>query len=225
MRIYSKFKDYYDNVQFYGSDSTVVYVRNTEEIIDPLAHVPPLWNYYALYRFGIESTAFDIFFCGKRYRGYRFYINNKDVYVYTKVQFINKVVNKLSKSDRKSINRTFKNVWQLRDATVLQKMLLGFKSPEDFASFDNLAVHIEYRSPVVCYIDGKVIVNPNLKEYGFASIVHPFTAYQELDMFMSGVLGGNAPVMVEISNEDRIAKHGFNDLSFRHPVKLKDIPK
>jgi len=61
----------------------------------------------------------------------------------------------------------------------------------------------------------KVVINPMLSEFEFFRVKDPFTCFMELDMYVSGVLGGKSPVMVEISDKDMIAKKGFNKYSFR----------
>jgi len=49
----------------------------------------------------------------------------------------------------------------------------------------------------------------------FFKIVDPFTAFQELSMFIGGIMGGKSPIMIEVADKDRIAKHGFDKFSFR----------
>ena len=44
----------------------------------------------------------------------------------------------------------------------------------------------------------------------------PYMTYQELEQFISGILGGNSPKMIEISDKDRLESHGFDNVtSFR----------
>lgn len=89
-------------------------------------------------------------------------------------------------------------------------------------------IHFKTGSPVI-HIDAApyprryeievAIRNPCLKELEFFKIFDPYTCFQELSMFISGVMGGTAPPMVEISNDMRIAKHGFDKWSFRKKVR------
>ena len=48
-----------------------------------------------------------------------------------------------------------------------------------------------------------------LKHYDFVKMVDPYTAYQEMEMYLSGVFGGNYPECVEISDEQMKIKKGF----------------
>lgn len=62
----------------------------------------------------------------------------------------------------------------------------------------------------------ELITNPvNIKACGFYKVLSPFQAYQELSMWVGGVLCGRENPMVTISNDDKIAKHGFDTKSFR----------
>jgi hypothetical protein len=63
-------------------------------------------------------------------------------------------------------------------------------------------------------------INPiGLKQLGFAKALGPYEAFQELSMWIGGVLGGNSPETVEIkSDKVLIENHGFDHVfSFRGP--------
>jgi hypothetical protein len=53
-----------------------------------------------------------------------------------------------------------------------------------------------------------------LKDIEFQRVLDPFTAYQELDQWISGVLGQN-PEPDEVSDKVKIQQHGFDSWSFR----------
>ena len=63
-------------------------------------------------------------------------------------------------------------------------------------------------------------INPcSLKQLGFAKAVDPWTAFQELSMWIGGVLGGTSPEIVAIKDDKVLIEgHGFdNRFSFRGP--------
>jgi hypothetical protein len=63
-------------------------------------------------------------------------------------------------------------------------------------------------------------VNPyTLKQLGFAKALDPYTAFQELSMWIGGVLGGTSPEIVTIKDDKTLIEgHGFdNRFSFRGP--------
>jgi hypothetical protein len=118
-----------------------------------------------------------------------------------------------------------------------------FKEPDRFrkkrdpmGAFDHLGVQTFFdfcykmervdffrkiNAPVGIYIDRprnqipNLIINPRLADWSFQKIMDPHTIYQEISMFISGVLGVGSPATVEISNEDMAAKKGFDKKSFR----------
>ena len=63
-------------------------------------------------------------------------------------------------------------------------------------------------------------VNPyTLGHFGFAKAVSPYVAFQEISMWIGGVLGGTSPEIVEIKDDKTLIEgHGFdNKRSFRGP--------
>lgn len=66
-----------------------------------------------------------------------------------------------------------------------------------------------------------LLVNPSLANFKFYKLVDPYTAAQEIEMYIGGVLGApQAPTEV-ISDEVRIQQHGFDKLSFRKSKENK----
>lgn len=77
-------------------------------------------------------------------------------------------------------------------------------------------IHHEIDCPVIQIKSKGYVLNPVLKELKFAKKHDPFTTYQKLEQFISGVLGGMSPKMVEIADIDRLVGHGFDKkVSFR----------
>lgn len=64
----------------------------------------------------------------------------------------------------------------------------------------------------------KFIINPQLEKIQFYKIKDPFNTFQEIGMFISGVLGGVHPPTIEISDEVMKHKRGFDDWSFKNKV-------
>ena len=49
-----------------------------------------------------------------------------------------------------------------------------------------------------------------------------FTAFQEIQMYISGVLGTGEKEIIEVEDKYKIPQHGFNKWSFRRePTKKK----
>ena len=77
-------------------------------------------------------------------------------------------------------------------------------------------VHHEIDSPIIELNSSGYVKNPLLKKYKFAKKYDPFSAYQKIEQFVSGVLGGQTPRLIEISDDIRLESHGFDKkTSFR----------
>lgn len=64
--------------------------------------------------------------------------------------------------------------------------------------------------------DSNIILNPCLKDIGFASIIDPNTAFQEISMFLGGVLSRNENLPPTTGGDEVLLKaKGFDNQSFR----------
>lgn len=68
---------------------------------------------------------------------------------------------------------------------------------------------------------GDTILNPCLRDLGFFRIKDAYAAFQEISMYLGGVLKTNENPMVSISDKDKVAKHGMDEWSFRRPPQAK----
>ena len=123
--------------------------------------------------------------------------------------------------------------WQYEDSysrTGFQGIL------DDCAKLDCEKYHREYNAPILhlsflsmdrdsFYQDATgrsrrmvtVQTNPQLMAIGFQKVKDAFTAYQEIDSYLSGVLGVNANPVVEVADVHRLEGHGFDKrTSFRN---------
>ena len=57
--------------------------------------------------------------------------------------------------------------------------------------------------------------DPVLKDLGFFQVKDPFQAYQDIAMFLGGVMGVGDRPMVQLSDKEVHQKHGFDKMSFR----------
>lgn len=86
-------------------------------------------------------------------------------------------------------------------------------------------IFIELKTPIItfeCIVDHNKVRTTNvlrtngcLKDIGFHTIKDPYTCYQEISMYIGGVLGIGEPCTVNISDVDMRDKKGFNDWSFK----------
>ncbi len=113
----------------------------------------------------------------------------------------------------------------------------GFQAfMDDVSRLDCEKYHREYNSPIlqVCFrrldrdisyldITGRhrrmvtVQTNPQLKDIGFQKVKDAFTAYQEIDSYLSGVLGATVNPTIDVADVHRLEGHGFDKrTSFRN---------
>jgi hypothetical protein len=237
MRIFSKYHDYYDGVLAYGSDPNCVYVRNEEEfrvdypqnphnpdeyknivenkhIAERLNLFPILQDYrISNYNYLQSGDSFLVLFCGKLYPCMTFHLPIKNVKGYSYTEKF------------KRYCYTLDEVIKIRDTYSHEKIkYYNPLSNQNLEAIYNVpkevGMDIHYKTGIPSFLikADMVVYNPILKPLRFASVMDPYTAFQELSMFISGILGGTSPPTIEVSNDIRIQKHGFDlKTSFRKP--------
>jgi len=79
---------------------------------------------------------------------------------------------------------------------------------------------IEYDAPVFLAYANYVIVNPNLKEYGFHHFKDGTTAFQEISAYIAGTLSSAKQMQVPVDDVNMAHSKGFDKHSFRRaPTK------
>lgn len=201
MKIISKFKDYYDGVaQSKGIDNKIIYVRETKNLF--LKDFKYVYNHHLTtskyffpfrhgYRNSQEFHTVIIGFCGKLYPlivKNISYDNNE--YIYD-----NNIIKELCKNHYDSfINMT-------NDKNILE-LFYKHKTPVFLLYGNNDNYNFK--------------INPNLKKLEFFKIFDSSSAFQEIEMYISGVIGLNTEKPIEISDKSKIESHGFDyKYSFR----------
>ncbi len=208
MRIISKFHDYYDLGLSYGIDKTLIFKRVKEEtnynipdlekIIDENKFLYSLCHH----AFGAKTRKFNpifIGFCGRlipcmHYRlEYKGFV--KEDYLYTYKSFM-KIWKKYKKKKR----------W-LYPKDEMYETFFGLKIYRDDIFFD-------LKTPIFIWekVDKKYVItkNPCLKDFKFTGIMDPYTVFQEISMYLGGVLGIGEKPIAKISNKEMIEQKGFD---------------
>lgn len=63
---------------------------------------------------------------------------------------------------------------------------------------------------VILQEDKKLLINPQLSKFGFYKVFDVYSCYQELEMWMSGVLAYPQNMMIEVEDKIKVTKHGFD---------------
>lgn len=241
MRIISKFKDYYDSSIGYGIDPGIVYKRVDQAY--QLAHLPRHEAQIVkdvraaiLTPDRIAGELFDhvyVGFCGKIYGGLAYHVGAEGP---------NVPVSKRTYWDGhfRHYETSWQFAWAERDVDpeelVKERRLpgrYGFKQCETMQEWFTRNRHLRVQSNtdiftkygIVSFIlhNGQLITDGVLSSVRFQRVLDNFTAFQEISMFISGVLGTFDEVAPEpITDELRAHTKGFDKRSFRRdPTKKK----
>jgi len=240
MYIISKNKDYYDGVVgTVGIDKTIVYERNTIEIQEQKEMLKEFipdksagWNdrrnnhFLNISYMRINSKKYEdvhfflVGFCGKLYLGWKF--------EYHIIGWEDGIEIKIPKTD---IIYGFENAKE-----HLKSGYWRDTTQEDIdyvLKYDSINMFRNVNSPVFIYDshisntylrrnESTLIINPILKDYEFYKVIDAFTAFQEIQMFIAGVLGIGEKEIIEVDDKYKIPQHGFDKWSFRkEPTKNK----
>ena len=247
MKIVSKFKDYYDCSLYTGYDESLFFKRENikclenpdifasiKKEIQKVYDSEKSYNFHSLiksYRRSwqpeqVEFHKFFIVFCGKLYPCCRIeyskdknkngFYNYKTGYVYSfdeLIEFLetNNFDYIIGKYDS-DIGRVFVNE-RMKDFFTFQN--------ETFNSFTE-KLKVPYMS--FSFYNSEQIeceICPKLSTYQFYKKFDSFSAYQEIEMFMSSVLVSEMKIDV-IDDKYKILEHGFDKNSFRKlPTKIR----
>jgi len=232
--ISNKKKDYYDGVAgTVGIDKTIVYNRQQIEIgekdlpslfkVDIHNHNNSSFTKLDAYHIKDEYSK-DFFnyscdiigFCGKIYFCWNFYY---------------KKYNRFTHADETVTHITY-DITEAKDI-LTDKNYYGNLADNinDVLNYDAMHLFREFKTPVFVYSDDphdsvlldrrryrwakKIILNPILNDFNFYSEFDSFQAFQEIQMFIGGVLGCNEKDIIEVADKYKIAQHGFDKFSFR----------
>lgn len=219
MRLISKSRDYYDSALKMWYDETITYVRkaDTREVSVRLTDI--LNNLNLRYISSYEVTPLLIGFAGKFYPVIEFFHGNDineektNTYHYTYEE-----LKKHLKSNRnKYLDKEFKRFFD-NDYSSLEYLFAEYNSP--IVVLDISAFFVECRYKRLGYEltelhDRAVNINVVLKDYEFYRVFDTYTAFQEISMYVSGVLNQGFPIMTEISDVSMRDKKGFYKYSFK----------
>lgn len=219
MRIYGG-HDYYDCALSLGIDPTITLLRGKSRSVPVEKAGGSLLNKYLRSDTNItmgeiiESVA--VVFCGKVYRGAIASAPDgvKGIWSADKARAL------VGREKGRTIR--VDTGWRREDKITLDEYFTPYESPKplrDYMIANKVSILVE-RMPKYSHERKEFEVNPpTLKQISFAKALDPYTAFQELSMWIGGVLGGTSPEIVTIKDDKvLIENHGFdNRFSFRGP--------
>lgn len=236
MLIVSKFHDYYDTALAHGIDKTCVYNRAVEQITatkdDSQALEGKGWcGLNAKKEWGREVEF--LFQAVVGFAGHLYPLifhtlskvvpdlDNDSTFMYDAEACKAFLDDKFPETREYDNNKKYRWHWGF---DLSDESLEEFFQPEKHKRFQRF--FLEHKVPIFVVRKtwtGMVIeTNPMLKEYKFQKVKDPYTAMQEVHMYLSGVIGMADRDMAEVGNDDRIKQRGFDKWSFRkEPTKKK----
>jgi len=223
MIIISKFHDYYDPVQRVALDKSIVYKRKISTVKSTIPgqfvnDIPLCTNF----KDKKDIITNIIGFCGKIYCNVKAFGIN--CYTYNDLYLVLKKKNRLNLIDEHyhysyfSKERIEYFIKQYHDKKHLSDIFIKHHTPV-FAIEDakeKIEYNPYYKPEKTQRIE--ITINPELKQYHFAKIKDPYTAYQDIAMYLSGVLGDKEKSISTISDKDMLYKKGFDEWSFKKKV-------
>lgn len=235
MRIISDFRDYYDGVQGQGFDDKIVYRRTTRAYVHHMLDAHRGWNSHtgaevemvqeelrllpdfhdfrprpsAIERASWQSSVAQagmLYLAGRAYPFWRLSESLGRTVTSFDPEFAALVM------QHKKPRRAWKWDSSTTDYTPWAEWLEAHWGREV-----DPAVHFRHGSPMVLYVGDQRVIDPCLKDHGIQKVLDPFTVFQELDMFLGGVMADTMEPPSPQSDKEKIASHGMDvKRSFRN---------
>jgi hypothetical protein len=240
-------KDYYDGVGRYGRDTDVVFVRHKNKTMKPNDILVPAYPQYLRPLYAIKKPHLStsiitidhddvkiypiiVWFCGRRYGGVE--IRSLQPGKFSRIfydlpefkTFVHQQGYELSLSHQQGYELSSSR-WMFNDHPYWEKQFSRTITEEQTNWFIQNRITIAVRhnrrltpeAAQLWRIDGS-----DLSTIAFYTVKPPHDAFQEISMWVGGIMTRPAAPMVEISDADRAAKAGFSKWSFRKPGKHSD---
>jgi len=221
--IVSDFNDYYDSFARYGVDKTCVYKRKAvSEVIESggWRNRADWENFIVCNRVvGNRGQEFDIKgfvigFCGNFYPGIRV----EWVGVYNSLTFYNKELYVKFLADEGISVPKYGRMWG-KSGLLRKKEVDDFFNSQTYTSFED-----RFRKDPVFMVSSDlrgllftVETCPSLRRAEFYKVKDSYSCFQDIYMYLSGVIGNTEKDMVDISDHDMLYKKGFDGNSFKKP--------
>lgn len=248
MKIISKFHDYYDTSMSFGIDPKLIYFRKQELIdVPPSIKIGYRDEYYLLggrsFNKSRNTTIYPKFgiigFCGIIFPYYYIEIRKPHPHMSARTITIDKYCYSMDEVDEFMISNFTKNQLREYNEKPPKNKIRWYYSKEARYSIENMFnfVQTQPKDLVDIFLNNKIPVyhlytaqpkgknipeilsNPRLTDLDFVTVKDPFTAFQDISMYISGVLGTPMMPMPEMPDDDMRDIKGFDKYSFRKGKK------
>ena len=237
MLIISKFHDYYDTASAYGIDKTVVFQRTNKFIKSKGDELEKLLPYGEELKLNKDREIINVIvnksivgFCGQIYPLVSVEITSwrglkEEHFFYS----VDETTRFFKENNLFNINRRggpYSGYFYHKNHSSFQneKGIRQYFNQDNWRIFEK--VFVEQKCPTFVYTrtgsnrfsEPKLEINPKLFDVKFMKVKDPQTAFQEIYMYISGVLGTPEKEIIKISDEDKQAAKGHDgEYSFRKP--------
>lgn len=224
MKIISKFHDYYDSASVFYDNSLVFKRENKRLNLEDCANIKipfyavELMSAHEDLNTTTEASVNFLYFCGKIYPIYE--LKKYITLVEKKDGFIQRY-----KKDQES--NYFSSLKELTDVAIEKGLRKSFSLNNESKNIEyilekikdyevNADVFRELKAPYFMIENKKIIeINPVLKKYTKSFKMEAPILYQEIEMYMSGVLGMEEKEIIIVSDKDKRDSKGFDNYSFK----------
>lgn len=217
------------------------FIKRVNNSIYISRHSPEYRNFLSLEAPSFYFREFIVAFCGKIYRGIKVTQRNPikgidpvGVYDIVNFQEVNSYCYDLDSVDllmdtlKQDWYRTEKRRFSFYRYTMVRENLIAYFNetvPDIFPIASKLCIKnlvLDHNDKTDKFI---LTQDESLDTCEFYKILDPYTAYQELSMFVSGILTPENNPTEKIADKYKVMQHGFNCYSFKKdPSKNKPKP-
>lgn len=218
MKIHSDFKDYYDIGLSVGVDTNLHYERRERRYYAEEVGMAGIFESMGRFLFSSDHNVEHLIvgFCGTLYPCVAIHWRSKPTeYIYSRDR-----LREVFPDDVKYIRRFGRKHY--KSPSAKHCAFVRDVRPNR----DDVFIRLNAPTFVYCQEQGSndlwVNANASLKDVQFYKVVNPVTAFQEISMYL-----GNQLVKHDepdaIADEYRIAMHGYDRHSFRHPIRVSAL--
>ena len=219
MRIISKFRDFYDTIMSQGVDMSVVYLRERKEIGEMPTVGSVVWHTGKHGKqYGVYSGVLG--YCGELLPFVAIMpagIHESESVCFDTETFERRCFMLGLRSTRR---------WFWSGSSDMLDDKARAKHFDKTSHSGLLKLFGEHKTPLFVQYRKGLVVNPSLKDLEFQRVKDPFTTFQDVYMYVAGVLGSQKPLSVELTDQERADKKGHGGkMSFRKPPGKRGKPQ
>lgn len=197
--------------------TAITYLRETKVLAAPRTKITRWQDTYYVSQYAHTFTQYTIDYCVLGLCGHMWpmikFMAPSDRIPRWDITQVKQVLNKLPVTG-------YQNDWSVKWSERKCQQFLA----SDFSGFEQLFQRYQVPAFLIrpkCNSDDQKLpnlvleLNPTLEELHWQHTWDPWKCFQEISMYVGGILGNNEDKIPPVSEADRLAGHGFDQSSFR----------